>query len=177
LLLLATLPGFGCSDSNLGQVDGRVLLDGKPMQNIQVTFIPDTAENTYGPSSMAITDADGHYQLVCEEKQRRTGAVVGTHRVTLVDLDAVAMSSSDGHKPSGVNPGPQKMIKNKSPKGPDNANTKGSSRSRLGPRYTEFAMTPLKKQVQLGAQTIDLEVADAGIGKQGRGASGPKRGR
>src|SRR5262245_5469525 len=104
-VLLAPWLGAGCGERGpkLEQVEGRVLLDGKPLKNILVTFLPDPNESTFGPNSTAITDEDGHYRLVCEEKARRPGVIAGTHRVTLIDLDAVSLPLR-GHRPVGVRP-------------------------------------------------------------------------
>jgi hypothetical protein len=158
-------------------VEGRVLLDGKPLKNVQVTFIPDTSAKTFGPSSTAVTDEEGHYRLVCEERARRPGAIVGAHRITLIDLDATA-SSSAGHKPGGANPESQEKGKSILPFGMDkSSNTKGKAKPRLAAEYIDLAKTPLKRQVQPGSQTIDLEVTGGGKGGASKPSGDSKRGR
>jgi hypothetical protein len=149
------------------------------MKNIQVTFIPDTDKDTYGPSSTAVTDEEGRYRLVCEDRARRPGAVVGSHRVTLLDLEVTAVSAA-GHTPVGGTEDEAVKGKTKPQIGRNlTANgTKGGGKSRVGPEYKDVTKTPLKKDVQPGSQTIDLDVAEAGKSGTGRpGPGGPMRGR
>jgi hypothetical protein len=158
LILLVPWLGAGCGgDPKLAQVEGRVLLDGKPLNNILVTFLPDTEANTFGPNSAAVTDEDGHYQLVCEDGARRPGAVIGVHRVTLLDLDAISLPSR-GQLPAGMRP---KALEKGNP-----SNAKGRLKRRLPAGYMDLAKTPLKRQVEPGSQVIDLEVT---AGSRGRG--------
>jgi hypothetical protein len=133
-------------------VEGRVLLDGKPLRSILVTFLPDTEADTFGPISAAVTDEDGHYQLVCEDHSRRPGAVIGRHRVTLVDLDAVSLPDR-GQQPAGMRP---KALEKGNP-----SKEKRKPKRRLAAQYIDYAATPLKKQVEAGSQTINLELVGA----------------
>jgi hypothetical protein len=145
LILLAPWLAAGCGGPKLGQVEGVVLIDGKPVKDILVTFIPNSNENTVGPNSTAVTDENGHYQLVCDDSARRPGAVIGAHRVTLIDMDAVSIPSRAHGPPGGK---PQAMSK-----------AKGKAKPRVAARYMDWVATPLKEQVKPGSQTIDLKVA------------------
>jgi hypothetical protein len=138
-------------------VEGRVLLDGKPLNNILVSFLPDPNEQTFGPNSTAITDEEGHYRLVCEEKARRPGVIAGTHRVTLIDLDNVRLPIR-GARPAGVGPKARQQ---------GMSNAKGKPKRRLAPQYTDWAATPLKKKVEEGSQTIDFELMRISAGRTG----------
>lgn len=71
LLLLA---GCGTRGPKLGMVAGKVTMDGQPLPEVIVTFVP--AEG--GVSSSGLTNQDGVYLLSCSLGQ---GAVVGQHRV------------------------------------------------------------------------------------------------
>lgn len=71
----ATLPG--CSDSNLGQVSGRITFDGKPLENAMVTFTPVAG----GRPASARTDSTGQYELVYSRDA--AGAMLGQHTVTI----------------------------------------------------------------------------------------------
>lgn len=60
----------------LGQVEGRVMLDGKPLSDATVIFRP-----SLGRESRAITDADGHYTL--QYTPGNNGAITGDHVVII----------------------------------------------------------------------------------------------
>ena len=49
----------GCSGGNVGQVEGTVTLDGKPVEGARISFSPQV-----GPAAMCEnTDENGHYRL------------------------------------------------------------------------------------------------------------------
>ena len=72
----------GAGDApKLNPVHGKVTLDGQPLPNAIVSFIPPK-----GPPSGAITDAEGKYEM--RFKTGAVGAVVATHSVTVsTDMD------------------------------------------------------------------------------------------
>jgi hypothetical protein len=59
----------------LGEVQGTVTLDGRPLARATVIFEPKAG----GHASRAVTDASGRYQLVY--LRDATGALVGSHLV------------------------------------------------------------------------------------------------
>jgi len=75
-VLLATSASVGCGrrGPKLGNVTGRVTLDGQPVAKAIVTFAPLES----GVASSGITNEDGTYTLTCPLGR---GAVVGKHRV------------------------------------------------------------------------------------------------
>jgi hypothetical protein len=80
LLMLAGCSG-GAPVPKLNSVTGRVTLDGEPLAEAIVSFIPDK-----GPPSGAITDDEGKYVL--KFKTGDVGAVAGEHTVTIsTDLE------------------------------------------------------------------------------------------
>lgn len=81
LAVLAATTGCGGKPVH-GEVEGVVRLNGQPLPNVFVQFLPETS----GPRSSATTDEQGHYQLLCDNNQ--SGAVAGWHRVVLLDLNA-----------------------------------------------------------------------------------------
>lgn len=54
---------LGCGPGNKARVTGRITLDGQPLDKVLVMFVPDA-----GPSSGAVTDQDGRYELVSGPK-------------------------------------------------------------------------------------------------------------
>ncbi len=73
LLVLA-----GCSDGGpqLATVTGVVTVDGKPVPNAVVTFIPTGGSTSYGK-----TNAEGKYELMFTDT--KFGAMIGKHNVEL----------------------------------------------------------------------------------------------
>lgn len=77
VLLLAAAAGCGAEKGpQIGQVEGVVTLDGKPLANAAIIFKP-----VHGRESNAVTDSQGHYSL--SYKPDTTGAIVGNHRVSI----------------------------------------------------------------------------------------------
>src|SRR5262249_60368686 len=59
---------------------GTILLNGKPLPQAQVEFVPELANFGTIMNSSAVTDDQGHFQLICGYKQQ-PGAVVAKHHV------------------------------------------------------------------------------------------------
>jgi hypothetical protein len=79
LLLLTT----GCRDSlDLAPVSGEVTLDGQPLPNAEVTFVPLVPGFEHYPESVGVTNNDGKYQLEVFGSGK-IGAMVGKHRVEI----------------------------------------------------------------------------------------------
>ncbi len=71
----------GCSQRSsdtpeLAVVSGVVTLDGQPLPNVTVAFVP-----TQGAGSYGVTDESGKYELNAAGGNQ--GAIVGTHTVTI----------------------------------------------------------------------------------------------
>ncbi|QDT66509.1 transthyretin-like family protein [Calycomorphotria hydatis] len=77
---------IGCwSDSNLpelAEVTGTVLLDGEPVPNARLQFLPAEGRPSYGK-----TDEDGQFRL--RYNLREDGAVLGNHRVEITTEDLI----------------------------------------------------------------------------------------
>lgn len=128
LLLLA---GPGCSSGpTLAEVEGTVTLGGTPLPGVQVLFSPDVGKDDDGRLSSAVTDDKGHFVLTfADAKQPRPGALVGKHKVMLIDH---AWENARGDPKRG----PRRI--------PDPYNTAGT--------------TPLTATVTPGKNTIPLTV-------------------
>src|ERR1700730_17627912 len=99
---------FGCSQGpSTHEVEGKVMLNGQPLDRVEVIFIPDEKAGTVGPRSTAITDENGHYKLMTEDG-KSAGAVVSHHRIIFNDLKAsmpIENRLTMGGRPAIGNPG------------------------------------------------------------------------
>jgi hypothetical protein len=86
LPLALVLCGCGGDKPKFVPVAGRVIVDGKPVANLMVTFQPVGAKEGHdpGPGSAGVTDANGRYTLKVSSQQfSGDGAVVGKHKVRI----------------------------------------------------------------------------------------------
>ena len=83
--VMALFVGCNYSKFEFAKVEGRVLLDGQPVQEAKVVFMPisRSPDGESGPYSQGQTDADGRFKLSSVEERSRTGAVVGSHRIVV----------------------------------------------------------------------------------------------
>ncbi len=88
--VFALLLGIGCGVVGCGPpaakrvpAGGPVTIGGKPAADISVQFLPDDVPGATRPTSFAVTDAEGRFQLRTYDGQ--DGAVEGGHTVLLVD--------------------------------------------------------------------------------------------
>lgn len=79
-VLIATCAAAGCARPPRGEVEGIVTLDGVPVPEAVVYFIPDLSAGSNGPTSWGSTDARGSYSLA-DMRTGEQGAFVGAHRV------------------------------------------------------------------------------------------------
>ena len=75
LLVLACM-GCGPGGPAIESVEGTVTLDGEPLPNASVVFVPES-----GRPAGATTDSQGHYVLTFSEG--RKGAMLGKHKVRI----------------------------------------------------------------------------------------------
>jgi hypothetical protein len=79
-VLLVLLAGCGTKWSQNDNVEGTLKMDGVPVANVKVQFVPDDPA-VQAPASSAQTDENGHFRLTCENG--RPGAVIGKHNVVI----------------------------------------------------------------------------------------------
>jgi hypothetical protein len=113
----------------VSEVEGTVRAGGTPLANVVVEFLPDPEKGAAGPKSAGLTNEKGAFRLRCDDG--RQGAVVGWHRVVV----------SDPNEERPAQGQPRRMA------------------PRVAERFATAASTPLRKEVQEGKQTIDLEVS------------------
>jgi hypothetical protein len=148
LFLVGTLTLVGCGKPQLeyAEVEGKITLNGKPLPNVEVVFMPvlqDTKEKT-NPSSMSYTDEQGHYSLWCGQTDT-AGAVVGTYRVIVNDIAAMPMAPLE----FGDDPAANKKYK----PGP----------LRVPTKYSTVSQTPFRDvNVTSGKLNLDFDVKTAG---------------
>ena len=89
ILVLAALPLLtaGCGgNENLATVAGTVTLDGEPLPNAFITFIP---QGGTGSPSYGRTGEDGYYEMMFSDEQ--AGAWVGENLVRISTADVGVM--------------------------------------------------------------------------------------
>ncbi len=154
LLLLAS----GCkSEIPYGSVEGVVTVDGKPLPNAEVVFMPDPDKGTVGPRSVAITDKDGHYRIASDKG--RDGTPVGFNTVVVNDLVALDLKYKmmRGLVPStGDDDAPRAPIHTGNPN-EQNRNVK--VKLRFPEAYTDAARTPFRDvEVKEGEQQLNFDL-------------------
>jgi hypothetical protein len=102
---VAALVGCSKQSFEVGEVDGVVLIQGKPAANIFVQFIPEVSGEDSPPPSNGRTDDQGHFtlQIIEANGSSQPGAAVGGHRIILRDLAAAESRSAPRRLPSQYN--------------------------------------------------------------------------
>jgi hypothetical protein len=105
---------------------------------VEVQFLPDIEKQTAGPRSTAVTDDQGHYTLYFDDDQ--PGAVVGYHRVLIVETDdgAPRGRKGEGHRARAI---PQTV-----------------AHTIVPDQYKKAATTPLKTEIREGTQVINFDL-------------------
>src|SRR5262245_38990911 len=110
-------------------VEGTLTLDGKPVPQALVEFIPEPQGDSKVPRSSSVTDAQGFFRLTREDNGQ-AGAVVGTHRVV------VHPGRPAGSRKRGKGDGDQIDVGKPQP-----------ATIKIPPTYMSAAQTPLKVEV------------------------------
>src|SRR5438046_1192623 len=64
------------------KVEGTIKMDGKPVPNVRVEFLPQMGAEHTAPPSGGYTDENGYYKLTCNNG--KPGAVVARHKVVIL---------------------------------------------------------------------------------------------
>lgn len=139
---LACLAFAGCGEGGpeLGRVTGTVTMDGDPLPNALVTFVPQEG----GRASTGVTNENGEYELIY---QNRKGALLGQHKVTVTTMrqaEAAPEMSSDSEEYM------------KQATGGDPSQYDQVFEEKIPPRYNKDS--ELVEEVQSGSNEIDLEL-------------------
>jgi hypothetical protein len=146
-LAACLLAGAGCGPSGpqIVPVEGKLTLDGKPLDNVLVEFLPEPEAGVGARRSFGRTGTDGVFHLRYDDQKggdMPSGAVVGSHRVLLTDLNPLGTEFL-GRKADDSKPRP------------------GAKPARFGKEYSDIAQPKFRKTVGPGATTITIELKDA----------------
>ena len=150
----AAVCAAGCGGREFAEVEGRVTLDGRPLADVEVVFLPDPTKGNRANNASAFADADGRYRLRAE-RDGRDGTVLGPHRVVVIDLLMV---------PDLINVGKPRAAGEAALPLPAMPGTKPR---RFPTAYGDAADTPLHVEVHSGKQTLDFDLKSAGPGGKG----------
>ena len=134
-LFAAVVPVIaGCSGtSSLVAVEGVVTIRGTPAANLLIQFTPvDWTSDSPIVSSHAVSDENGRFVLM--STTNKPGAVLGSHKVTVVDN---ALSIEDE---------------------PGEGQSKNRPRSRVPSVYNSAATTPIELVVEAGKKDYEVQV-------------------
>lgn len=140
VLGLSVLLFCGCGSADkkrlpMGKVKGKVLYKGNPVAWAAVTFMADGAPRA-GTGS---TNGDGEFQLTTFDTN--DGAVVGTHKVTVIQQSPPTKPMSPGDlAANGPPPAPKEGL--------------------IPSKYADIKTTPLTKSVEAGPNNITIELID-----------------
>lgn len=138
--LMLALVLAGCGGQQRATVEGVVTLDGKPLADVVVQFIPEPEQGRGATPASAYTDEAGRYRI---EASGSGGVCVGPNRVCV--SDARLMMPAGGADPSDGTPGAAPKI--------------APRRSRVPEVYSDAARTPHRAvAVRAGVQTVDLDL-------------------
>jgi hypothetical protein len=136
--LVVSCTGCGDPAAQLNeQVEGTVSLDGTPLANVVIQFVPAAEGNKQPPGSSGYTDDKGKYRLACDNG--KSGAVVGKHRVMVLTGRGEGNRGADDRDPESA-------------KG-----TPGRRNPAVPPAYATLK-TPLEVEVTPDRHTYDLQL-------------------
>ena len=135
------LPGCAKVPPPVTDAEGTVLLDGKPLPQAQVEFVPELRNFGAEMDSLAVTDDRGHFHLTCTYKQQ-PGAVVGKHHVLVSEPPTPAEFGSQDERTQAKFAQYMAKLKNRP----------------IPEAYGTLGKTPLVVEVKPGQTTYDLQL-------------------
>jgi len=118
-------------------------MNGEPLDNCLVTFLPEPGQEPAGLRATGLTDQRGHYRLRLDDQ--REGASVGWHRVIVQDLTV-----STGVRRRDHGTVDEEMDETRPPP--------PARRSRVPAKYNSPEDTPLRRELKPGRQVVDLAI-------------------
>jgi hypothetical protein len=141
LVTVLTLSGCRKSPPPVVEVEGTVLLDGKPLPQAQVEFAPQLSNFGAELNSTGITDDKGHFTLTCS-LGGQSGAVVAKHRVLVTEPPTPDEYRSQDPKTLARYKQYLEKLTNRP----------------IPAAYGNLAKTPLVVEVKAGQKTYDLNL-------------------
>ncbi len=122
----------GCGDAGpqIVEVEGTVMMDGKPLEKVRVEFWPEKE----GMQSTALTDDQGKFVMLTPDGVTK-GVVIGKHKIVLRDLSII-----------------------KSPflgRAGEDVDMTGGQKPRIAAKYTNPTLTDL--QIDITAEKKDVK--------------------
>lgn len=141
-LLCGLVLGLGCNQPQFASVEGVVTLDGVPMEDVEVQFIPEPDQDISSPPTSAYTDARGRFQVTATGTY---GVLIGTHRVCINDATLMMPGGGLAVDPESGIPTEGRVKSRRVP------------RSRVPAIYSDANRTPLRAvDIRPGEQTHDF---------------------
>lgn len=125
--VLAFVAGCSGPGYEIAEVEGVVKVKGRPTKGLFLQFMPEN-----GPTSIGETDEAGRFRLQYRDPKTNTmkdGAVVGKHRVVVMDAERPSVAQGEDPKPGRI---------------PD--------------KYSDLVNSPLKQEVRSGPQSIEITI-------------------
>lgn len=97
LLLICQVFCVGCAGEfgpELVPVTGTITLDGQPVQQAVIRFLPDNSKGTKGPIALGVVESSGRYSLT--SPGGRDGVIEGHHLVTIICEEQAEREVSEG---------------------------------------------------------------------------------
>lgn len=128
-IVCVSLALAGCAGEGyeIAPVDGVVKFKDQPMKGLFLQFLPER-----GPTSIAETDAEGRFRLQYRDPKSNTmkdGAVVGKHRVVVMDAEGREVPQGETPKPG-----------------------------RIPAKYADLMASPLTQEIRSGPQSIEIRI-------------------
>lgn len=136
LLLLIALTLVGCGGSDTIQIKGKVLLDGKPLKEGQVTFVPDNDKGTEGQLAVGTISESGEFSLYVGAQE---GVKAGHYKVAV----NCKFQLDEGSSESGDESGGGKSKKQRCP---------------IPRKYFDISTSGLTQEVKEGEEEITLKL-------------------
>ncbi|RUL87456.1 hypothetical protein [Tautonia sociabilis] len=145
LSLVGAVAVIGCGSGGppLVKVEGTVTFDGKPLENAELTFVPDQG-NTHVTPGSAVTAADGSYKA---RYMGRFGLAEGAYKITFRKMEV---------QPDVTNM-PQEMLDD-----PAQLELGGFTRQALPEAYADISKTAFDIQVTANGGPYDFELDSKG---------------
>jgi hypothetical protein len=143
------LAGAGCGNQSLSKVEGVVTLDGAPLSDATVSFMP--VGN--GRAASGLTDSNGYFRLTTFRTD--DGALAGDYKVIVLhDERELKIPVTDDEKKAG-------RVGTMTPQGKKKqAEQKSKKRPMVPEIYSDIKKTPLKEVVPTNGK-IELALRSA----------------